>query len=243
MKTIDKIKEKPLPKHVAIILDGNGRWAKKRGLSRSDGHKYGALNLRRIALLSESLGIDVLSVYAFSTENWKRPQAEVDYLMQLPKVFEEEFKDDFEKYNIRVTFSGRRDRLSKDNIALLKRVEKESENRMGLILNICLDYGSQHELVHATQALATEVKKGIINVNDITEAAIESHLYTKDLPAVDYLIRTSGEVRISNFLLWQIAYAELYFTKTPWPAFKEKQFLKAIKSYQKRNRRFGGLKG
>lgn len=243
MKTIDKIKQKPLPKHVAIILDGNGRWAKKRGLSRSDGHKHGALNLRRISLLSEKLGIDVLSVYAFSTENWKRPKTEVDYLMQLPKVFEEEFKDDFEKYHIRVVFSGRRDRLSDDNVALLERVEKESKDRTGLILNICLDYGSHHELVEATKAIAGKVEKGTLSIDSIDENVIASHLYTKDLPPVDYLIRTSGEVRLSNFLLWQVAYAEFYFTKTPWPAFKERQFLKAIKDYQNRSRRFGGLKG
>lgn len=239
----DKILKKPLPKHVAIILDGNGRWAKKHGLERSYGHKQGALNLKTICLEANNLGIEVLSVYAFSTENWKRPKEEIDYLMNLPKVFENEYKDDFKNFDVKVVFSGRRDRFSKENIELLERVEKETSARKGIILNVCIDYGSQDELTQATKLIASKVKNNALKIDEITEATINEHLYTYPLPSVDLLIRTSGEIRISNYLLWQIAYAELYFTKVHWPSFGKKQLYKAINNYQNRNRKFGGLKG
>ncbi len=232
-----KVMQNRLPKHVAIILDGNGTWAKKRGLNRQTGHKHGALNLRKIALFSQTLGIQCLSVYAFSTENWKRPTEEVDYLMALPKVFEEEFKDAFEDYDIKVVFTGRRDRLSKENIELLKRVEKETKDRLGLILNVGLDYGGQDEIVRAAQAWSKTSNKPL----DVK--LFSSYLDTAQLPEVDFLIRPGGHQRLSNYMLWQAAYAELYFTKIPWPAFNEKAFLKAIRVYQKRVRKFGGLKG
>lgn len=239
----EKILQKTIPNHIAIILDGNGRWAKKRGLDRSFGHKQGAINLKETTLNCLALGVKVLSVYAFSTENWKRPKDEIDYLMNLPKVFENEYKDSFEEYDVRVVFSGRRDRLSEENVKLLERVERDTSNRKGIILNVCLDYGSQDEITYAMKEIAKKVKANKIDVNEIDEALIEAHLYTKDLPPVDLLIRTSGEIRLSNYLLWQVAYAEFYFTKTHWPAFKEKALYKAIYNYQNRNRRYGGLKG
>ena len=236
------IKSKSMPEHIAIILDGNGRWAKKRKLSRQLGHKQGAVNLQKITLEAHKLGIKYMSVYAFSTENWKRPKDEIEYLMKLPKVFEEEYKDSFKEYDIRVVFSGRRDRLSKDNLALIDRVEDKTKNRKGLTLNVCLDYGSQYEITEAAKALAKDVLENKVTIDAIDEAMIESKLYTKHMPNVDLLIRTSGEIRLSNFLLWQVAYAEFYFTKRHWPAFRQKDLYKAVNHYQKRDRKFGGLK-
>ncbi len=242
MRRRERIFRKPLPKHVAIILDGNGRWAKRRGQPRTYGHRHGALNLRRIAFEAHDLGIEVLSVYAFSTENWKRPQEEIDFLMQLPHNLREDFKDRFKHDEIRVVFSGRRDRVGKKNKELMAELEEKTKDREGLIVNVCLDYGGRHEIIEAAKSLAMAVQEGTRKPQDIDEAAIEEELYTHPLPPVDLLIRTSGELRISNFLLWQSAYAEFYFTKVHWPAFSVRRFHKAILSYQKRDRKFGGLK-
>jgi undecaprenyl diphosphate synthase len=231
-----------IPAHVAIILDGNGRWAKKRGMPRTYGHQKGVENIRRVALAASDFGIKALSVYAFSTENWKRPKAEVDFLMKLPREFEKKFKDDFEKHDIKVTFSGRKTHLSKENLEILERITKNTSQRKGLVLNICFDYGSQTEITEAVKLIAEDVKKGLVEPKDITKEMIEENLYTKDLPKLDLLIRPSGEVRLSNFLLWQAAYAELYFCDTYWPAFSKKTLEKALVDFTKRNRRFGGLK-
>ena len=231
-----------IPAHVAIILDGNGRWAKKRGMPRTYGHQKGVENIRRVALAASDFGIKALSVYAFSTENWKRPKAEVDFLMKLPGEFEKKFKDDFEKHDIKVTFSGRKTHLSKENLEILERITKNTSQRKGLVLNICFDYGSQTEITEAVKLIAEDVKKGLVEPKDITKEMIEENLYTKDLPKLDLLIRPSGEVRLSNFLLWQAAYAELYFCDTYWPAFSKKTLEKALVDFTKRNRRFGGLK-
>ncbi len=230
------VAKRPLPKHVAIVLDGNGRWAKKRGMPRTVGHQRGAQNLERIAVFASQLGIEVMSVYAFSTENWQRPQTEIDYLMTMPKRFEEQYEETFRASDIKVIFSGRRDRLSEDNIDLLRRVEEESKDRSGMVLNVCLDYGGRDDIVRAL----CKVKN---HDNPIDEATITAALDTGALPPVDLLIRPGGEQRISNFLLWQVAYAELVFIKTPWPAFSKRHLLKAVANYQKRTRRFGGLKG
>jgi len=242
MSLESKVKSGHIPKHIAIIMDGNGRWAKKRGMPRTFGHQKGSENMRNIAIEANNLGIKVLSVYAFSTENWKRPKEEVDFLMELPKQFEEQFKGSFEKHDIRVMFSGRRDRFKKDVIELIKRVEEKTKDRKGLILNICFDYGSYTEILDGVKKIAAEYKSGMIQLEDIDKEMMSNHLYTSELPALDLLIRTSGEQRISNFLLWQLAYSELYFTKVHWPAFNKKVLLKAIADYQGRNRRFGGLK-
>jgi undecaprenyl diphosphate synthase len=231
-----------IPKHIAIIMDGNGRWAKRRGMPRTFGHQKGSENMRNVAIHANELGVKALSVYAFSTENWKRPQAEVDFLMALPKQFEEQFKGSFEKHDIRVMFSGRKDRFPKEVQELIKRVEEKTKDRKGLILNICFDYGSYTEILSGVKEIAESYKKGDIKLDDINEELMYDHLYTRELPKLDLLIRTSGELRISNFLLWQLAYSELYFTKTPWPAFNKKALLKAILDFQTRNRRFGGLK-
>lgn len=238
-----RILDRDVPKHIAIIMDGNGRWAKKRNMPRTYGHKKGSENLKDIAIACKKIGIKALSVYAFSTENWSRPKNEIDYLMKLPTEFEKSFKGKFEENEIRVIFSGRRDRFNPEIIELIQRVEEKTKDREGMILNICFDYGSYHEIIGAVKEIASDVKESKIKINEIDEEMISNHLYTRELPKLDLLIRTSGEKRISNFLLWQLAYAELYFAKVHWPAFNEKELLKAIDDFQKRNRRFGGLRG
>ena len=231
-----------IPSHIAIILDGNGRWAKKRFMPRTYGHKIGTENIKTITLACKKLGVKVLSVYAFSTENWKRPQEEVDYLMSLPKEFEENFKEDFKNYDVRVIFSGRKTKISTEVREIMERIMENTKDRKGITLNICFDYGSYEELSQAVKKIASSVKNNELNIDDIDENTIEKHLYTSGLPKLDLLIRTSGEQRLSNFMLFQVAYSEFYFTKVHWPAFNEKCLVKAILNYQKRNRRFGGLK-
>jgi len=232
-----------IPKHLAIILDGNGRWAQKRGLSRTAGHQVGIENIRKVALLCQEMGVKALSVFAFSTENWNRPQAEVDYLMTLPAEFDRKFSADFEKRDVKVMFSGRKSKLSVTNLEILNRITEQSKNRQGLVLNVCFDYGSYTEITEAVKAIAEAVKLATIQVDDITPDLITKHLYTAELPPLDLLIRTSGELRLSNFLLWQAAYAEFYFTDVHWPAFGRKELLNAFESYSKRHRRFGAIKG
>lgn len=242
MGIIKKTQDLRIPEHVAIILDGNGRWAKQRGLPRTYGHQKGVENIRVIALAASEMGIKALSVYAFSTENWTRPKAEVDFLMKLPKEFEQKFKDDFEKHDIRVMFSGRKNKLSAENLEILERITNRTKDRKGLVLNICFDYGSQTEITEAVKKIAMDVKEGKKNPNEIEIADIEKYLYTSDLPKLDLLIRPSGELRLSNFMLWQAAYAELHFASVLWPAFSKKDLEKAIIDFNKRDRRFGGLK-
>ncbi|MGM0435662.1 MAG: polyprenyl diphosphate synthase [Bacillota bacterium] len=237
----DKVMNKEVPAHIAIIMDGNGRWAKKRGRGRSYGHEQGALNIKNVALEAHALGVEVLSVYAFSTENWKRPKNEIDFLMKLPKRFEEKYKDDFKEKDIRVVFSGRRDRIGEENKTFMEETEEKTKNREGLTLNICFDYGGQTEMLHSMKQIAREVKEGALQLEDITLDTIANHLYHPELPPVDLMIRTSGATRISNFMLWELSYAEFYFTKTHWPAFNEKQLQKALLNYQQRDRKFGGL--
>ena len=221
---------KKIPKHVAIIMDGNGRWAKKRGQSRSYGHYMGGRNLFKVAKLAKSFGIEKLSLYAFSTENWKRPKEEIDYLFQTPVKIYHQRKDELKSLDYRIIFSGRRDRLPKQLLIVMEEIEEVTKNNQGLTVNLCVDYGSYDEIIRAFNQLTPP----------ITQADLEAHLMVKE--PVDLLIRTSGEQRLSNFLLWQASYAEFYFTKVHWPSFRKKQFKKAILSYQKRHRRYGGLK-
>jgi undecaprenyl diphosphate synthase len=222
--------ENRVPSHVAIILDGNGRWAKKYGQPRSFGHLQGGRNLFRIAKVAQKLGIRKLTVYAFSTENWKRPQEEVNFLMTKPIEMFNENKDRIQEIDYKITFAGRRDRLSKELLEVMEFIEEATKNNQGFELTVAVDYGSYDELLNAINQLDKPV----------TKADIEAHLMIKE--PVDLLIRTSGEQRLSNFLLWQVSYAEFYFTKVHWPAFNEKELKKALKSYMKRQRRFGGLK-
>ncbi len=226
--------QKQMPLHIAIIMDGNGRWAKKRGLPRSFGHKKGVENLIRIVRYCSELQLNCLTLFAFSTENWKRPKEEVDYLMQLLNENLDDVEDKLNQRNIRLKVIGEKTNLSSELLQKIQNVEEKTKNQTGMMLNIAFNYGSQDEIIHAMQ----ELEK---NHESITKENLEKHLYTKDCPPVDLLIRTSKEYRISNFLLWQIAYSEFYFSDVYWPSFGKKQLDKAIKAYQKRDRRYGGL--
>ena len=228
-----------MPNHVAIIMDGNGRWATSRGLNRSAGHKAGAENLKKLCKHINKLGLNYLSLFAFSTENFKREVSEVNYLMNL---FIEMFTNDFKfliEDNIKVLFSGRREGLPKNVVKAIEKMESDSKNNTGTVLNICLNYGSQDEIVDMVKKISKDVLDNKIKIEDINKELVNKNMYY-ELPPVDYVIRTSGEMRISNFMLWQSSYAEYYFPKTLFPDFDEKEFDKAIEEYNKRHRRFGG---
>lgn len=229
-----------VPNHVAIILDGNGRWAKERGLTRSMGHDAGFTNLKNISKYILSKGIKVLSVYAFSTENFKRSKDEVDYLMN---IFTSKFKScikDFNKENIKVIFSGRDKPLPNKVLKAMKELEESTKDNTKGILNICINYGGRSELVDTCKKISKMVENKEISIDDIDEELVSRNLYN-DLPDVDLMIRTSGELRLSNFMLWQNSYAEFYFPKTYFPDFDEEEFDKAIIEYTKRDRRFGNI--
>ena len=230
-----------IPNHVAIILDGNGRWAKERGLSRSQGHKMGFENLKKLADYIFLKGIKVLSVYAFSTENFKRSKPEVDFLMNLFITKFKELKDEMKAQNIKIVFSGKKEApLPNSVIQVIAEVEEETKDNTGGIFNICVNYGGHSEIVEATKKICTLVNNNQLAIVDITEENFEHYLF-QDLPPVDFMIRTSGEMRISNFMLWQISYAELYFPKCYFPDFNEEEFDKALLEYTKRDRRFGSI--
>lgn len=233
-----------LPKHVGVIMDGNGRWAKQRGLERSKGHIEGAKTFRRIGEYAGNLGIKHISFYAFSTENWSRPQAEVDAIMQLFYEYLEEarerLQENIEK-GIRLRFLGDRTAISPELAAMMDYIEDATKEMTKVNLNIAVNYGGQQEILGAVKQLALEVKNGGMAPEDITLSDIQSRLYTHEQPPVDLMIRPSGEQRLSNFLLWQSAYAEFWYSDVLWPDFTEADFDEALKAYEKRNRRFGGL--
>lgn len=231
-----------LPKHIAIICDGNGRWAKKRMLPRTMGHRKGGFNIRDIARYANKLGIKCITFFCFSTENWNRPKSEVEYLMTAPLRFIKRFEKSIIQGESSIKLIGRKDRLSKEFLDTFKNLEEKTKDHTGIRVNICVDYGSYEEICHAVKNICEDYKNNKISLDDITPKLIENNLYTKDNPPLDLLIRTSGEKRISNFLLWQLGYAELYFTDTLWPDFDNKELDKAIIDYQHRERRFGGLK-
>ncbi len=231
-----------IPEHIAIILDGNGRWAKSIGKPRFYGHREGARNIARIARECEALGIKALTCYCFSTENWKRPTKEVEYLMNTPTKFYKRYKDRILNSNFKIQVIGRKGFIPKPLANIINEIEEATKDHTGLILTLCIDYGSYEELTTAIKKISKDVLDGKLSVDDITPEVVEKNLYTNNLPKLDLLIRTSGEERISNFLLWQLAYSELYFTNVFWPAFDKEELHKAIISYQGRNRRFGGLK-
>lgn len=227
-------------KHVAIIMDGNGRWAKKRGLSRSIGHREGSKVLKKICLHIANTDISYLSVFAFSTENFKRSEEEVDYLMNLfIEMFTKEFKT-LCKEGFKVIFSGRREPLRQDVLDSMDKIVEETKNNTRLILNICLNYGGHSEIVDATKKICENILNNNMTIDDIDEEMIEKNLY-QDIPPIDLVIRTSGEYRISNFMLWQLSYSELYFSNTLFPDFTVEEFDKIIEDYYQRNRRFGGV--
>lgn len=227
-----------IPEHVAIIMDGNGRWAKNQGLERSKGHLAGSKNLEELIPYIFSKGVKVLSLYAFSTENFKRDKKEVDYLMNLfVKVLKKQFKT-FQENKIKVVFSKRKEGLPDSLEKLISKIEKENVINPDYILNICINYSGSWEIVDTTKKICNQVINKKINIDDIDITYFMKNLY-QDLPAIDLLIRTSGEYRLSNFMLFSLAYSELYFTKTFFPDFSKKEFDEALESYQKRDRRFG----
>lgn len=237
----NSLKELNLPQHIGIIMDGNGRWAKKRALPRSMGHSAGAQTFRKITRYCSDIGIKHLTVYAFSTENWRRPEDEVNALMKLFEEYLNEALRDFKDDTIVVKFLGDRSAFSPKLQALINENEEESKNRGGMVLNIAMNYGGRDELVTATREIARKVKDGELSIDDINADLISDSIYTKGQPDPDLIIRPSGEFRISNFLLWQSAYAEYYISDKLWPDFTTDDLDKAIAEFSTRNRRYGGV--
>lgn len=236
-----RVDKNKLPRHVAIIMDGNGRWANCRGLLRSAGHTAGVKTLKKILKTAVNLKLEALTVYAFSTENWKRPPGEVDFLMHLFSDYLEREKLEMHENNVRIKFLGRTEdfspalqKLMRDSVELMK-------NNTGVKFNVAADYGGQDEIIRAAQKLARRVQSGSLLPEDISEQLFEAELDTFGQPPVDLMIRTSGELRVSNFLLWQAAYAEFWFTDTPWPEFTPEEFIDALIDFGKRTRRFGAV--
>ena len=239
MELINSIDKDKLPKHIAIIMDGNGRWAKQRGLLRALGHENGTKSVKKVIEVCAKLGIENLTLYAFSTENWNRPKLEIEALMRILVNSLKKELPTLENNNIRLNAIGNLSLLPKSAQKELQEVITKTAINTHLTLTLALSYGSREEIVNAVKKISDKVKNNIISIDTIDDSIINEHLYTQNLPEVDLLIRTSGEHRISNFLLWQIAYAELYFTDILWPDFKEQDLYQAIISYQKRERRFG----
>lgn len=238
---IDAIDRQRLPVHIAIIMDGNGRWAKKRGLPRSAGHSAGASTFKSIARYCNQIGIKYLTVYAFSTENWKRSKDEVDGIMNLLREYLIDSAN-FKGENIRLKFIGDLGRLAPDILELIDKAEKDSQDATGLQVNIALNYGGRDELVHAVRDVSRDVLEGRLDIDNIDEQTVADRLYTADMPDPDLVIRPSGEYRLSNYLIWQTAYAEFWFTDVLWPDFSKKDLDEAIASFSKRDRRFGNAK-
>jgi undecaprenyl diphosphate synthase len=230
-----------LPRHVAIIMDGNGRWANRRDKPRVSGHRAGTVAVRETVETAARLGVSYLTLYAFSTENWKRPRLEVETLMRLLRQFLSQELETLRRNDIRFRTMGRREDLSPGVRRDLERAERETASAGGMLLNIALNYSGRAEIVDACRRLATEVREGAIDPAAITEADIERNLYAPELPDPDLLIRTSGELRVSNFMMWQIAYTEIHVTETLWPDFRAAHLFEAIVEYQKRERRYGGV--
>jgi len=238
---ISKIQELKVPSHVAIIMDGNGRWAKKRAMPRIAGHHEGMKVVRKITKLANQLGIQTLTLYAFSTENWKRPKMEVDYLMKLPEEFLGTFLPELVEENVRVAMIGEKDMLPPHTRRAVEKAINDTKDNEGLILNFALNYGSRAEIIEGVKRVLNDCKSGILDENEINEDLFSSYLMTKGLSDPDLLIRTSGEIRLSNFMLWQLAYTEFWFTDVLWPDFSEEHFVEAIEVFQNRQRRFGGV--
>lgn len=244
-KTTQKLKEEinqnAVPRHVAIIMDGNGRWAQKKHLGRVRGHVAGAKIIRRLTDVSSELGIKVLTLYCFSTENWRRPLSEVNFLMDLIRRYLLDQANDMVKEGVRLTAIGVTEELPEKVKTELERVKEMTKDCDKITLNLALNYGGREEIVHAVKEIAAKVKNGELEPRDIDENLFAAHLYTSSLPEPDLLIRTSGEMRLSNFLPWQTVYTEFYVTDVNWPDFDEAVYYRAILEYQRRHRRFGGI--
>ena len=231
-----------IPKHIAIIMDGNGRWAQKRSLPRAFGHRAGAEALRSIVQTASEVGVQILTAYAFSTENWKRPTDEVSLLMSLLSDYLDNEIDELDDNHVKIRFIGKNDELAPILQHKIEKAQTRTAHNNGLVLNLAVNYGGRAEITRAVKIVAEMVSKGQLKPSQVDENIINQHLYTNDLPDPDLLIRPSGDFRISNFLLWQLAYTEFYFTHLYWPDFKPEHLLQAINEYQNRDRRFGGLK-
>ncbi|MDR0536434.1 MAG: isoprenyl transferase [Tannerellaceae bacterium] len=239
MSLIEEIKKSPIPRHVAIIMDGNGRWAKARGLDRCFGHEEGVVSVRKVVEAATAIGLPYLTVYTFSNENWKRPEAEVKALMELLVIAIERETADLMKNNVRLMVIGKVDLLPEAAYKTLMDCIRKTSANTGTTLVLALSYSSRWEITEAARQLVAEVIDGNLNIADINEATIAAHLTTRNMPDPDLLVRTGGEKRLSNFLLWQISYSELYFTDAFWPDFREENLYEAILYYQQRERRFG----
>ena len=237
---MEEIDYNNLPEHIAIIMDGNRRWAKQRGLEASLGHKEGAENLKRIAKFANSIGIKYMTVYAFSTENWKRTEKEVSAIMKLLKFYWKDFLTSANNDNIKINVIGTDFKLNNEIKEEILKVEEKTLKDTGMTLNIAFNYGGRDEIVNATKKIAEKVKENEMSIEEITEKTIADNIYTAGQPDPDLVIRTSGEQRISNFLLWQIAYSEFVFSNKYWPEFSNEDLLETIKEYQHRTRKFGG---
>ncbi|MBS4217719.1 isoprenyl transferase [Bacillus sp. FJAT-49711] len=238
---VEQVLKLPIPNHIAIIMDGNGRWAKRRALPRIAGHHEGMRVVRKITMLANKLHIDTLTLYAFSTENWKRPKHEVDYLMGLPEEFLGNFLPELIEENVKVCMIGNENRIPDHTRRAVEKAIEETSSNTGLKLNFALNYGGRAEIIEAVREISNDVKNGKLQHMDIDDDCFSKYLMTHHLSDPDLLIRTSGELRISNFMLWQIAYSELWFTDVLWPDFTEKHLLDAVEAYQRRTRRFGGI--
>jgi len=232
-----------VPRHVAIIMDGNGRWARRHGVSVDEGHEAGAKSVRAVIKACRDLGIEILTLYAFSTENWRRPKAEVEALFRLLSKYVELELEKIAREGIRVSIMGRREGLSPATVADLDRCIARTKDNQGALINVAVNYGSRTEIADAARAVAREVRAGELEPEAVDEACLARRLYVPDLPDVDLLIRTSGEMRISNFMLWQISYAEIVSMRVLWPDFRRRHLRQAIATYQRRQRRFGGRPG
>jgi undecaprenyl diphosphate synthase len=230
-----------VPYHVAIIMDGNGRWAKKRGLPRIAGHHSGMKAVKKITIAADEIGVKILTLYAFSTENWSRPRDEVDYLMKLPQQFLLLELNELIEKNVQVRVIGWREGLPEYTLEALDEAVERTKNNTGLILNFALNYGSRKEMLEGMKRMTVDIQEGKFQLEQLDDELFSSYLQTDELPDPDLLIRTSGEQRLSNFMLWQLAYTELYFTACYWPDFSKEHFFEAIEQYQLRIRRYGGL--
>jgi undecaprenyl diphosphate synthase len=239
--SIHSIQSENIPEHIAIIMDGNGRWAKRLGLPRAAGHHSGMKNVKKIAIAANNIGVKVLTLYAFSTENWKRPKEEIDYLMKLPEEFFVKEIDHLMKENVKIRMMGYKENLPEHTLKPIENAIEKTKHNTGLILNFAMNYGSRKEMLDGFKNMVDDIHSGKLKTEDITENAYPQYLLSHSLPDPDLLIRTSGEFRISNFMLWQLAYTELWFTDVYWPDFKEHHLYSAIFEYQKRIRRYGGI--
>lgn len=241
-KETPELSKANIPQHVAIIMDGNGRWAKQQGMPRIVGHQSGMKALKRATIAADDLGIKYLTMYAFSTENWTRPKDEVDFLMRLPVDFLAQELDELIEKNVCVQMMGYEENLPDHTVKALREAIRRTKDNTGLILTFALNYGSRSEITDAMKSIAQRIESGDLTTDDITPDLIEKHLLSKDMPDPDLLIRTSGELRLSNFMLWQLAYSEMWFTDIYWPDFNREHLYEAVAEYQRRTRRYGGLK-